>query len=305
MSEVFLRALSGQIREDAEAYPGLDGALNQFYSTGVEAWPKLNLSREEFITSLVDAVVSSPPKKGIVQWLEHVHAKDFFLAQACRLGRVGSLECFEKAYKKDFERLIRKYQGPDLLAEDLLQQLREKLFVSTSKRKAKISSYSGQGLLQNWFRVTSARLCIDMLRSVNRRQGKELLGNNEQILNIPDSLQNLELDFLKREYQGQFKEAFAVAVDVLSPHERNLLRQHLIHQLTVEQLGKLYGVHASTISRRVTKARERLLKETREAFMQRLKISNRDFDSIMVIIRSRLDLSMPRLLQSTITESND
>ena len=60
--------------------------------------------------------------------------------------------------------------------------------------------------------------------------------------------------------------------EIGSGDERNLLRQHLIHQLTVEQLGKLYSVHASTISRRVAKAREVLLASGRRwALMHELR----------------------------------
>ncbi len=299
-STCFMEKLSDELRAEAAQLLGLEERLGELYAQGTQAWPTLKLDSELFTQALAERTVSSPPKRGLEQWLNHVQAEDFHLALACGAGLPGAISLFEQRFLVDIERLVRKYQGDEMPAEDLLQHLRLKLFVSTDSRRAKIQSYSGQGFLQNWLRVTGARAFIDLLRSASRRQDKELfVRGGEQILDVPDELQGLELNFLKQEYQGQFKQAFAVAVQSLSPHERNLLRQHLVHRLTVGQLGRIYGTHASTASRRIAKARETLLTTTRREFMDRLKLERMEFDSIMLMIRSKLDLSIPRLLQTT------
>ncbi|MEO1174039.1 MAG: sigma-70 family RNA polymerase sigma factor, partial [Myxococcota bacterium] len=229
--------------------------------------------------------------------LDHVRPDDFHLALGCAEGDPVALTAFERHFKADLERLVHRYQGPRLMADDLLQSLREKLFVATDRRPAKIRDYSGQGFLQNWLRVTGARTCIDLLRSTSR-QDREQSQDDQQIMAIPDLGPNLELDFLKREYREQFKEAFAAATRTLNSRQRNLLRQHFVFQLTMEQLGNLYNVHPSTASRRVSKAREALLEATRTSLMEKLNVNQDEFDSIMRMIRSRIDLSLTRLLQT-------
>ncbi len=298
-SALFLNHLTEELKPEAQATEDLQHRLEQMLQQAQEKWPALAVPEPHFITALAERWNTTARRQSLERWLDYVQPADFRLALACGLGLPGGIEAFEKAYKSDIDRLLRRYEGPTLPAEDLLQSLREKLFVSTPTRAAKIHSYSGQGYLQNWLRVTGTRTFIDMLRSTSKRQEKELqpIGDTP-FLNVPDDLQDMELDFLKREYRGKFKEAFAAAAQSLTSHQRNLLRQHRVFKRTVEQLGKLYSVHPSTASRRVSKAREALLMATRQEFMNRLKLQQQEFDSIMDMIRSRLDLSMTRLLQS-------
>lgn len=305
-TKAFLAGLPDDLQTQATAMADLGQRLRDLATRGATAWPTLTLPAGYFLAALGEKAAASPPKKGLVQWLDHVQPADLHLALACGSGLPGALQLFEERYAADLDRLIRKYAGTEMPAEDLLQQLREKLFVTTDTRRAKIDSYSGQGYLQNWLRVTGARAFIDILRSATRRQDKALMaGGSDGILEVPDALQDVELDFLKREYRSTFREAFAAATRTLSPHQRNLLRQHLVHHLTVEQLGQLHGVHGATISRRMAKARQELVAATRQEFMGRVQVGDTEYESIMGIIRSKLDLSIPRLLETTIAGGDD
>ena len=302
----FLSHLPKSLQAEAKALKDLEQRLTALRSQGETAWPTLPLQPSVFVSALGARAEASPPEKGLAQWLDHVQPEDFHLAIACEEGLSGAVAAFETHYREDLERLTRKYEGPEMLADDLLQHLRERLFVSSTSRRAKIQSYSGQGRLQNWLRVTATRMFIDMLRSASRRHHKDVESRgSEHLLAVPDTMQDLELDFLKREHRAHFKEAFAVAVHALNPHERNLLRQHLVHQRTVEQIGAVYGVHASTISRRMTKARETLQTATRREFMNRLEVKGEEYESIIRMIRSRLDVSIQRLLQTRMVPDDE
>ncbi len=301
MNTAFIKELSAELKHEAEAIEDLSTRLASLESEGAEAWPGISLPEDYFLLALARRARKSPPKKGLAQWLDHVQPADLHLALGCELLADGAIPAFERAYKKDLDKLIRRYEGPDLPAEDLTQALREKLFVSTPTRAAKISSYSGQGFLQNWVRVTCARTFIDMLRSSSKKTSEEILsGSDERLMEAASSGADLELEFMKREYRAHFKEAFAVAAKTLSSHERNLIRQHLVFKLSVQQLGALYDVHGSTISRRISKTREKLFAELRQAFMARLNIDRDEFESILFMIRSRLDVSMPRVLETSL-----
>lgn len=296
----FQQHLPDALRAQAEALDDLDARLLAFVEAGQQRWPELPLEPAHFCAELAQRLHANPPRKTLESWLGFVQPADFHLALACAQGQQGAIEAFERLFHGDIHRLIARYAGPNTQPDDLLQSLREKLFVHTPDRPARITDYAGQGYLQNWLRVAGARTFIDLLRAATRRTDKEDVGGDEPLLDAASPAEDLELDFLKREYRGHFKAAFADAIQRLDGSDRVLLRQALVSRLTVEQLGALYGVHASTASRRVSKARETLLSHTREALLARLKLQRDEFDSILDLIRSRLDLSMTRLLSNTL-----
>jgi RNA polymerase sigma-70 factor (ECF subfamily) len=110
-----------------------------------------------------------------------------------------------------------------------------------------------------------------------------------------DALPDPELEYLRRKYRVDFEAAFAAAVADLAPRERSLLRQHLVERLSGEDLARLHGVDSGTISRRLGRAREHVAEQTCSRLRATLDISAAELDSILVVIRSRLDLSITRV----------
>ena len=106
-----------------------------------------------------------------------------------------------------------------------------------------------------------------------------------------------ELAIVKEEYQAQFVQAFTSALRDLDPQKRNLMRLHYIHGLTIDELGHMLGVHRSNAARRLAKIRRELLVGTRARLRERLGIGTEELDALMHMARSRLDLSIERLLE--------
>jgi RNA polymerase sigma-70 factor (ECF subfamily) len=109
---------------------------------------------------------------------------------------------------------------------------------------------------------------------------------------------DLELAYLKKRYGEPFKEAFKEALGALPVNERLLLKQRYALQMTVVELGAQHGVHASTISRWVAEARDRLVRGTRDSMMRRLSLDRAEVSSILRLIQSQMDVSL-----STVRES--
>jgi RNA polymerase sigma-70 factor (ECF subfamily) len=105
------------------------------------------------------------------------------------------------------------------------------------------------------------------------------------------------LAVMKAKYRDEFKRAFHAAVAALSDRERLLLRQAELDGLSIDELAKFYGVHRATTARWVESAREAVLKKTQEALAERLAIASAEVASIMRLIRSSLDVSLPALLR--------
>jgi RNA polymerase sigma-70 factor (ECF subfamily) len=302
LEQIFFEALEDEAQASCEVIRAeLGERLARLVEQGDEAWPTFRVEPRAFALELADRYVRFPPKASALDWFEHVQAVDLYLAIACGNGDHHALVAFDEAYGKDIKKMVGRYQGADLPPEDLEQSLKERLFVATDRRAPKILDYSGQGFLQNWLKVTGTRLFIDLLRGQSSRNEYEIAmprDEEQRVLDLPSPDQDPELDFLKREYREHFRQAFFAAAQALSSHERNLLRQYIVAGLTVEQLGKLYGVHTATAARRVQRAREALVEGTRLELISRLQVSQAELESIMRLIQSRLEISMARMLRT-------
>jgi RNA polymerase sigma-70 factor, ECF subfamily len=67
--------------------------------------------------------------------------------------------------------------------------------------------------------------------------------------------------------------------------------------MRIEDIGALYKVSASTISRRLARLRKAILAETRRILRVRLGLDESDLASVMKLVQSDLDLSISRMLK--------
>jgi len=76
-----------------------------------------------------------------------------------------------------------------------------------------------------------------------------------------------------------------------------LLHQHALDGLSIDKLAAFYRVHRATTARWLDAARQAVLDGTRRELVSRLQLSVNELDSIMRMIGSRLDVSLPELLR--------
>lgn len=275
--------------------PGLDGArIAALWQAARERLP----GAVEAAAFAEHVAARVPASMEAARWLEELAAGDLYLACACARGVEAAVVRFDAEYGKVIEAVARRYADRTRGAEDLAQVVRMKLLVGDGERPGRIADYSGLGFLENFVRVTAVRTCLDQVkRGVQRR--RESPASDQEWLEAAADAGDLELEFLKREYRAHFREAFAAAAASLPAEERNALRQHLVHRLTVDQIAAVYHVHRATAARRVARAREALLAATRRELATRLGgASGDELDSIMRLIDSRFELSVSRLLAS-------
>jgi RNA polymerase sigma-70 factor (ECF subfamily) len=77
------------------------------------------------------------------------------------------------------------------------------------------------------------------------------------------------------------------------------LRQHHVDGLTLDELAGVYRIHRATLARRLAAAREKLAAHTRRILLQRFGLGRKELDSLMVLVRSHLDVSMRTLLKES------
>lgn len=248
-------------------------------------WPAVQLEDDAFVHFLAERVeaLSIGADRGA----------DLFIACACAHGDAKAVATFEAAFFPDVPRALARLRLDAAGLEEAAQQLRCELFVSERGKRPKIAEYGGRGDLRGWLRVFAIRSTLKLLR----RQARHAPNEDEQLLErLPARDDEPELAYLKQLYRPAFKQAFQEALDSLPARDQNLLRQHLVDGLSIDQLGALHQVHRATAARWIASAKDELLKRTRERFMRCVRVSREECESILRLVHSQLDATIRRRL---------
>jgi RNA polymerase sigma-70 factor (ECF subfamily) len=263
----------------------LDAALEAALAAAVAAWPALVVSEARFAAQLGKLLAGEADP---VAALGQLFVADIYLSVACAEGAAGALAAIERDFMPDLRTTLSRMGLTASAIDEALQVMREELLVARPEGAPRILGYGGRGPLRGWLRSVAARTG---LRGFRKPQLHETLDGEVHATAGED----LELDFLKRKYGEAFRAAFRTAVSELPADDRVLLKQRFRHQLTVEELGALHGVHAGTISRWVAAARDRLVAGTRKVMMRELGVQRADVSSILRLIQSEMEISLSML----------
>lgn len=262
-------------------HPALGTALDAAHVAAHTAWPAFEVDDAKLAAQLAKLLAEEADP---VSALGKMHVADVYLTLACADGNDLAMAVIERDFVPDLRMTLSRMGLTASAVDETLQVMREELFVPRASAPARILNYGGRGQLRGWLRSVAARTG---LRGFRQPPGDEL---DDRIHASP--VDDLELDYLKRTYGEAFRNAFRAAVAELDPDDRVLLKQRFRHRLGVEELGTMHGVHAGTISRRVTAARERLVSATHKAMMRELGVAKSEVSSIMRLIHSQMEISL-------------
>ena len=223
------------------------------------------------------------------------HPRELALATAASRGDESAIAELELLARATIDAACRRFASATHTPDDLRQILRERLFVAQPGQRPKIADYAGQGFFENWLRVTAVRIFIDLGKRKDRV--REAPAADEDVLAMPEP-RDLALDVVKAEYRGAVTAAMHEAARQLEPGDRHLLRQHLVANLSIDQLGAVLGIHRATAARRIARAREQLVVGTRKELATRLALDEVALDEVIGLVMSRLDVSIGALLAS-------
>ena len=107
---------------------------------------------------------------------------------------------------------------------------------------------------------------------------------------------DVEMQALERQYREELRSAFADALGGLTSRQRAILRLSVVEGLSGTKIAELYGVDRATGKRWLAAVRRDLFEGTKVALTRRLAMETRDFESIVRLVQSQLDVSVVRLL---------
>ena len=252
-----------------------------------ERWPELVVSEAAFGACLGERVAAEAEP---MTALAGLRGDDLYLVCGCLAGDARALRALEADLLLRVRDKLRRAGLPLDVVADACQRVAASLLVAVDACPPRLAGYAGRGDLAGWLYVAIAREA----RRLAQREARH-------VAEAPDLVDETigadpELAHLKGTYRAAFHRCFHAAVAELGERERNLLRQHLLDGLAIDQLAGLHGIHRATAARWLARVREDLARRTRLLLAHELGLRDRESDSVLRLIRSQLDLSLPRAL---------
>jgi RNA polymerase sigma-70 factor (ECF subfamily) len=266
----------------------LEPALRDLVSSARMAHPTVDVAPAEFVAYAAERLVVQEELETAVAAL---HAGDLYLACACAKGDSTALAVFEKQFLSKVVSYLARSDALPAFSDEVRQVLRERMLVARDRLGPKIASYSGRGPLGGWLRIAATRIAIDLRRSERPHVALD------DALPIKAPIIDPELGYLKARYGREFRHAFETTLLGLNPREASLLRLHIVEGLTAEAIASTYRVNPRTIRKWIAECKRTILSETRRLLGDRLGLDEAELDSLMVLVRSQLNLSIVQFLR--------
>jgi RNA polymerase sigma-70 factor (ECF subfamily) len=250
--------------------------LTSLFDEGRRAWPAIVLDPAAFDRFVLEHAPDAD--------FSNLRAVDLYLACACAESDPRALAEFDATFLRHTAVVLARWHPTERFVDDVRQQVRERLFV-----EGKIRQYAGHGSLAAWVRVVTARVAANM-----RRQEKPHADVDDMAIGTAI---DPELGIIQERYGDAFSAALRDAIASLAPDDRNLVRLHYLDGLNIERIGALFHVARATIGRRVIAVRERILEETHRLLRERLNATPSEIESLLQLVRSRLDVSLSDALR--------
>ncbi|MFO0633722.1 MAG: sigma-70 family RNA polymerase sigma factor [Nannocystaceae bacterium] len=291
MLEQLLAVLPAAAREPMDAalaQPQLRDDVTAWLAAAASAWPTVTLAPEIFAAWIAERIADADaPASALLR----LRGPDSWIACACAEGDAAAIAALEASFADPIEQALVRLEADPVQRDELRQIVRQHVLVGDGV--GAITRYGGQGPLGAWLRVTASRAALNAQRS--RKQHAAI--PDDDLAALPRHLRDPELDFLEQTYREAFREAFAAAIATLQPRERTLLRQAILHGVTVRELARMYGVHHATAARWVAQARDAVAAAVQRELQTRLRLAPSELVSVLALIRSRIELSIDRVLE--------
>jgi RNA polymerase sigma-70 factor (ECF subfamily) len=275
-------AAAAPLRAQLEAIDGLGARLEALYARGRAAWPAFDVSPDAWVRHLARHLAPQ-----VARGLEVLH-DDFYLAVALTLGQPAALAEFTTRFRPRL--LAQLSRGNDrTVAEEALSHVEERLLV-----EGRIGQYSGRGSMERFIRAVGANELLNRVRGVRPEQLTDAM-----VESFVDGARNPELAAVSRDARRTFAHALHAAIQTLEAKERLLLRLHAVEGATIDELGRMFGVHKVTAFRWLEEARLHLRNATRRQLRETHALADRDIESLLGGSFAALDVSLRTLFAST------
>lgn len=230
-----------------------------FERSGAERY---GLTLHAFEVALEQVAVKYVPQATGRQKLEFwrdLKLEELALARACAAGHEVAWQAFLTRFREKLYDIARGITKEDSSARDLADSLYADLYGTSERegrRVSRLNFYMGRGSLEGWLRTVLAQEFVNRYRKQKRLVSLEEQAEDGVQFSAAPSGPVSPLD-------SRLGAALDEALGQLSGEDRLVLASYYLDDRTLTEIGRMIGVHESTISRRL----EKLLKGLRKQVM--------------------------------------
>src|SRR5258708_7111751 len=203
-----------------------------------------------------------------VQLWRELRVEELVLARGCAAGHNQAWTEFLGRYREKLYDIARGITKEDSSARELADSLYADLYGTSERqgqRLSRLSSYMGRGSLEGWLRTVLAQEFVNRYRKQKRLVSLEEQAEDGVQFSAPETPPPLPSD-------NRLTAATDEALERLSAEDRVVPAADYLDNRTLTEIGKIVGVHESTISRRL----EKLLKGLRKQVLAGLQTRGMD-----------------------------
>jgi RNA polymerase sigma-70 factor, ECF subfamily len=263
-----------------------DALVTEAIAACARAWPDVRVDKAVVAERLGRLDASA---RGT---LDDSRLAELCLVWACLTGDPAAQRAIDRAIHAEAQRVVTELRQPAWLVDEVHQELGQRLLIASEGSEPRLATFAGKAALGRWLGVTAMRTALNLTR---RARPEAPLADDD----VAAALVPPELAIVRERYRAEVEAAIRAAFDALgNPRDRNLLRLYYLERVGLEQLGQMYGVHGSTVSRWLTALREGIVEDTRGYLAERLGPAGNfaDVDSLIRAVQSDLDLTLSRIL---------
>lgn len=250
------------------------------HAEGSRAWPALKVSPAELDAFVARRDPTEPPP-----------AADLYLVCACVLGRAGAIEALEQSVLGQVKGWVARIDPSPDFGDEVAQAVRALLLTGDAPR---LGTYAGKGSLEGWVRVTAVRLALKL-----KARQPPGTGTAEPLTSAAGTTPDLGTQVEKAQARKEVEQAMESVLASLDTEERAWLKLYYLDGLSLEKVAGLFGVHTSTISRRIAALEGHVLSALRERLQHQLRLPRAEVESLIRFVRSQLEVSLGQALKKT------
>jgi RNA polymerase sigma-70 factor, ECF subfamily len=210
-------------------------------------------------------VPQASPQQKLEFWRD-LKLEELALARACAAGHDPAWQAFLTRFREKLYDIARGITKEDSSARDLADSLYADLYGTSERegrRVSRLNFYMGRGSLEGWLRTVLAQEFVNRYRKTKRLVSlEEQAEEGVQFSAAPSSVPTGPLD-------SRLGAALDEALGLLADQDRLVLASYYLDDRTLTEIGRMVGVHESTISRRLEKLLKGLRKQVLAGLVSR------------------------------------
>jgi len=230
---------------------------------------RYGLTLQAFAVVLEQVAAKYVPQATQPQKLEFwrdLKLEELALARACAAGHDAAWQAFLTRFREKLYDIARGITKEDSSARDLADSLYADLYGTSERdgcRVSRLNFYMGRGSLEGWLRTVLAQEFVNRYRKTKRLVSlEEQAEDGVQFSAAAPAGPTSPLD-------SRLGAALDEALGQLADEDRLVLASYYLDDRTLTEIGRVVGVHESTISRRLEKLLKTLRKQVLAGLVSR------------------------------------